>query len=331
MSNPTNIRYVFQQRTKDYVYSEENRRRLRKDIRSYLNDLNEYKISLRKLCEHRVSYDDRNLILNLSLVLINNSAIAEALVTTRKLPALAAVRETGVPHRFIEEHQDYIIAYMLLFGTEKHSFLSRQLCIGTKLEGSQKPDQNGLGIKMKDFGVTSAVLTPYGEFRFLDPSSKNAIVGDFITGSKAIVKPNRAILLATGAAILLVLFIMFSYIFYQPVRSFTIMGNVEASFSFNRFGRLVEAQGHNSGGRAVLKNVVYSDKKVDSTLANFLDQAVKQDNLPKSSELTLIVVRGSFRQEDFKGQALSRELNENNLRIKVNEGNGQGYILNPTP
>lgn len=329
MNNLTNIRYVFQKRTKDYVYSDENRRRLRQDIRSFLKDLSEYKISLRRLCEQTVAYEDRNKVLNLSLLLINNPKVAQTLVETKTLPALAASKETGYPLRFIEDFGDYIIAFMLLLGTEKHSFLSRQLSIGTKLDGSQKPEQNNMGIKLKDFGITSAVLTPYGEFRFLDPARKNAIVGDFITGSRAVIKPSRAIQMGIGAAALLIVFIVFSYIFYQPVRSFTVMGEVEASFSFNRFGRLVEAQGHNSAGRSVLKDLVYSDKKLDTSLANFLDQAVKGDDLDPHSELTLIVVHGSFREEDFKGAALTRELAENDLRIKVNNGNGEGFILDP--
>lgn len=322
-------RYVFQKRTKDYVYSEENRRRMRQDIRNFLNDLADYNISLRKLCETAVSYEDRNLILNLSLVLINNPAIAQALVETRVLPTLPVARDTGFPHRFIEEHRDYIVAFMLLLGTEKHSFLARQLSIGTKLDGSQKPEQNNLGVKLKDFGVTSAVLTPYGEFRFLDPARKNAFVGDFITGSRAVVRPGRAMWLGAGAAALVILFVIFSYVFYQPVRSFTVMGEVEASFSFNRFGRLIEAQGHNSGGRRVVADLVYSDKKLDTSLANFLDQAVKSDRLKPASELTLIVVHGEFGDDDFHGEALTRELTEHDLRLKVNKGNGEGFILKP--
>ncbi len=327
MNNLTNIRYVFQKRTQDFVYSEENRRRLRKEIRSFLNDLLEYKISLRKLCEQSVSYEDRNFILNLSLILINNPAIAQTLVETKTLSTLSVAKETGYPHRFIEENQHYIIAYMLLLGTENHSFLSRQLSIGTKLDGNQKPEQNNLGIKLQDFGVTSSVLTPYGEFRFLDPAKKNAIVGDFITGSRAVIKPNRVLYFGALVGVLLVFFITFSYIFYQPVRSFTVMGEVEASFSFNRFGRLVEAQGHNFGGRSTLEEVVYSDKKLDTSLANFLDHAVKSNKLPPNSDVTLIVVTGSFIEADFRGVALSRELSENNLRIKVNAGNGEGFIL----
>lgn len=329
MSNLTNIRYVFQKRTKEYVYSGDDQRRLRQDIRSFLNDLSEYKISLRRLCEQTVSYEDRNIVLNLSLLLINQPEVAQTLVETKTLPTLAVAKETGYPHRFIEDHRDYIIAYMLLFGTEKHSFLSRQLSIGTKLDGNQKPEQNNLGIKLKGFGITSAVLTPYGEFRFLDPAKKNAIVGDFITGSKAIVKPSRAILLGAVTGVLVIGLVLFSYIFYQPVRSFTVMGEVEASFSFNRFGRLVEAQGHNSGGRAVLKDLVYSDRKLDSSLAYFLDQAVKLEKLKRSAELTLIVVNGTFQEADFRGEALATELAENDLRIKVNKGDGAGFILDP--
>ena len=327
MSNLTNIRYVFQKRTKDYVYSDDNRRRLRQDIKSFLNDLSEYKISLRKLCEQTVSYEDRNIVLNLSLLLINQPDVAQTLVETKTLLTLAAAKATGFPHHFIEDYRDYIIAYMLLFGTEKHSFLSRQLSIGTKLDGNQKPEQNNLGIKLQGFGITSAALTPYGEFRFIDPAKKNAVVGDFITGSKAMVKPSRAILLGTIATALVLGLVLFSYIFYQPVRSFTIMGDVEASFSFNRFGRLIEAQGHNLSGRIALKDLVYSDRKLDTSLAYFLDQAVKLDKLQPKAELTLIVVNGNFQEDDFRGETLSRALAENSLRIKVNKGDGTGFIL----
>ena len=134
---------------------------------------------------------------------------------------------------------------------------------------------------------------------------------------------------ATLVAALIFLFIFFAYTFYQPVRSFTVMGKVEASFSFNRYGRMVEAQGLNSDGRSVLADVVYSNKTIDSTLARFLAEALDQNLLTQNSELTLIVVEGYFDENEFKGEDTSHQIQRNNLRIKVNQGDGNGFILSP--
>ncbi len=329
MTDNSQFRYIFKARNREHSYTAEERRRLRRDIREYLNDLTGYQVSLKKLCGLKVSYNDRNKILNLSLILINDPLIAQTLVETRQLPVVDAARITGSSHRYIEEFRDYIIAYMLLFGTEEHSFLSRQLSIASKLDGDHEPHDNELGFKLKDFGVTKAVLTPYGEFRFLDAARRETLVGDFITGTPAVLKPNRALMLLGGAGALTVLIIIFSFIFYQPVRSFTVMGEVEASFSFNRFGRLVDAQGFDRGGRSVLKNIVYSDRRLDSSLALFLDRAVKEEEIPQSSDLTVIVVEGEFSKEEFNGEELTKELSDNGLRLKVNLGSGEGFIVAP--
>ena len=329
MTENSQFRYIFQTRKREYACSTDERRRLRRDIRSYLADLKAYNISLRKLCGRQVSYNDRNKILNLSLILINSPAVAQVLVDTRQLPVVEAARITGTSHRFLEEYTDYLVAYMLLFGTEEHSFLSRQLSIGSKLDGMDEPTDNDLGFQLQDFGVTRAVLTPYGEFRFLDPSRRETTVGDYISGTPAVLRPRRAIQLAAAAGVLTILILLFSFVFYQPVRSFTVMGEVEASFSFNRFGRLVDTQGFDQGGRRVLSSMVYSDRRLDSSLALFLDQAVKEKEVSQRSDLTVIVVEGTFREEEFRGSELSRELSENGLRLKVNMGGGEGFILSP--
>lgn len=330
MNKSTSNRYVFIERSKDYVFSDGDRVRLRKDIRSFLKELTDYNISLRKLSEQEVSYTDRNKILNIALDLINNDAIAHALVMTKKLPMSDISDNTGYSIEFIKVNQNLIVAYMLLFGISDHSFLARQLSIGTKLDRRNTPLRRNQGIKLKDYGVTSVVLTPFGEFRYLDSSVRNSTTGDFITGSKPIVKPKRAMIFASLVAALILFFVLFAYTFYQPVRSFTVMGKVEASFSFNRYGRMVEAQGLNANGRNVLADVVHSNKTIDSTLARFLDEALDQNLLSRNSELTLIVVEGHFDEKDFKGEDTSNQIQRNNLRIKVNQGDGNGFILSPT-
>lgn len=329
MNKSTSIRYVFIERPKDYVYSDGDRVRLRKDIRSFLKELADYKISLRKLCEREVSYADRNIILNIALDLINNPSIANSLVMTKKLPMLDVAENTGHSVEFIKVNQNLIVAYMLLLGIGEHSFLARQLSIGTKLDRKNTPLRRNQGIKLKDYGVTSVILTPFGEFRYLDPSIRSSTTGDFITGAKPLVQPKRAMIFGSVAAVLFLIFILFTYTFYQPVRSFTVMGKVEASFSFNRYGRMIEAQGLNNNGRKVLNEVIYADKTLDSTLARFLKEASDQDLLSRNSDLTLIVVDGSFEEDDFQGIDTYNQMKKNNLRIKVNQGDGNGFILSP--
>ncbi|KAF5069287.1 hypothetical protein [Proteiniclasticum sp. QWL-01] len=331
MNKQQNIRYVFTERIKAAEQTEGDRGRLRKDIRSFLSELSEFRISLRTLCDQETAFSDRNKLLNIALELINHAPTARALVSARHLPVAETAELTGYPADFIRQHHDYIVAYMLLFGTEQHSFLSRQLSIGTKLDGTGAPLANNLGIKLKDYGITSVVLTPYGEFRYLEPSRKGTVQGDFVTGSQPILKPRRALLIASAALGLLLIFLGFAYTFYQPVRSFTLMGGVEASFSFNRFGRLVDIQGLNPNGRSVVSDLIHSDRKVNSSLARFLDASIAKEVIEKNSDLTLIVVEGTFNENDFKGDDLELELKEHQLRLKVNQGNGNGFILTPDP
>lgn len=329
MTENSQFRYIFHTRNRENEYSTKERRRLRRDIQKYLADLKKYDISLRKLCGQKISYEDRNKILNLSLILINDSTVAQVLVDTRKLPLVESARVTNTSHHYLKEFNDYLVAYMLLFGTEAYSFLSRQLSIGSKLYGGAEPKDNNLGFQLQDYGVTKAILTPYGEFRFLDPAHRDSTVGDFIQGTPAVLKPKRAFQLAGTAVALLLLILSFSFVFSRPVRSFTVMGEVEASFSFNRFGRLVDTQGFDQGGLRVLENMIYSDRKLDSSLAIFLDQAIKEEEISQNSDLTIIVVEGTFQEEEFRGDELKRELGENRLRLKVNMGNGEGFILSP--
>ncbi|PKK38891.1 hypothetical protein ABB02_01826 [Clostridiaceae bacterium JG1575] len=323
-------RYAFKERYRDYNPNKDDRLRLRQDIRSFLLDLSEYQVDVQKLCEVPTTQEERNDLLNLALILINDEAIARDFVREGVLPLRKIRQNFRVPKDFLEPHQGLLIAYMLLFGTERYSALARQLSIGIPSTGAPKAWDNNQGIRLKSFGLTCAVLTPYGEFRFLDPAQKNTVTGDFITGSPALLKPKRT--LALGALVLLILasLFVFSYFFNQEARSVTLLGETEATFHFNRFGRLVSASGTNASGKAVLKDLVYSDKKVDSTLALFLEKAVKEKLLPQGSELTLVVLNGRFRPEDFQGDALQSQVRAHRLTLRINLGDGTSLRL-PLP
>lgn len=326
MSKEPSLRYIFRSRDRQMTLTAEDFRNLRREIRLYVKELAEFNISLTGLCESRETAEDRNRCLNIALQLINQPKLSQELVQSKKLNAMAAARETGYSRRFIENFQKLIVAYMILFGSESYAFISRQISIGTSLEKTN-PAQDYMGIKLKDYGVTNCVLTPLGEFRFLDAKGKNPPVGGYMRGRPAILRPKRAIFISLALVASLLSLLLFSYLFYQPARTAHLIGPVEASFSFNRFGRLISLESNQTKSRQVIKDMVPGNHKVDSSLANFLEEAQAKKYLSAGDRLTLVVLDGSFSQEDFKSPALRQVLLDNKWQLRINNGDGSALIL----
>lgn len=322
-------RYIFQKRHRDEHLTTEDLRRLRKEIRSLLSDLREFNIDLQSICRKKMSYEERNRILNIALTLINNEEVADEFVLGAKLPVSKIARLTGYPISEIDKYKDYIAIYMLLFGTDKHTFLSRYLTIGTVLDSKTRGEDRLSGIKIRDYGITSVILTHQGEFKFLDTDPKGAGVGELVRGRDALITPFKLRIFALLSTALLIALLFFSFSFYRPAKTLFVMTNSKATFSYNGFQRLIKSEGNNASGKEILAATVFSDKKIDTSISEFLEESIKQKSIQPGSDVTLIVLTGKFDSDDFNGRFLMQTIKKHQLTLRINMKDGNILIVTP--
>lgn len=325
MDEKLKIKYVFQKHHGLQSLTPEDTRTVRREIRDFLSELKEYSIDVSDLCRIRLNYSDRNNVLNIALILINDEETATYLVTRKKFPVNLTSRKLKTPTAIIDSYKEYLTAYMLLFGSSRYSTIVRHLGIGTTFDGSEKGDDRYRGLLLKDMAVASCVLTPQGEFRYLD-IEEDASAGEMVTGKDAVINPAR-VRLFTIMSVLLTCGLIFSvWLFTQPYRNVHLISGSHVEFIYNRLGRLSEIRGLNSSGAEAVKNTVFSDKKLDSSLSEFISSSV-QSGLSDPYNMTLIVMDGEFFPEEFQGENLKRVVKEKGIHLKINLKNGNALFI----
>lgn len=329
MNERFKIKYVFQKRQRNDELTVDDVRKLRKEIRSYLADLKVFHVDLKELCAKRIKRHDRNICLNLALEIMNDEKLTDAFVDASSIPVKETSRLTGLPSAVIEKNKDLTAAYILLFGSDKHSFLARYLTIGTSAEEDEISEKNVKGIKLKDFGVSDAVLTPMGNFLYLDSKDKNLGTGEIVEGKPALLTPERLKFSVITAAVITAFLIIFSYSFYRGSKQIYLMSGPQVTFTYNGLQRLIKIEGNNSSGNETVSKTVLSDKKIDSSIAEIIDNAVKNGYIEKNSDVTLVVISGKFKKEDFTGSSLNSVMSKYGLTLRINMNEGNLLVLTP--
>lgn len=128
---------------------------------------------------------------------------------------------------------------------------------------------------------------------------------------------------------LLFLFIAFlieGFLYFKPKSKLIIDMNSSFKISVNNLGIIINAEGNNSKGRAILKNTKIKYKTLDEGLTTILTKSISKDYIgtPKSPtfKITIFVVDGpkNFKPtyENFTNAAKNKD-----IKITINnDGNG---------
>lgn len=326
MSEKLKIKYVFQKHHGLTTLTRDDTRSTRREIRDFLDDLSTYSVDIMKLCSQNFNMPDRNMILNIALLIINNENIVTELVRTRKVPVKLIANVTGLSVERIDDYREYIVAYMLLFGYSKYSTISRNLSIGTTMDGKEYGDEKQRGLFIKELPGTAVILTAQGDFRYLDIPSDSS-VGEIVTGKESVFSPKRVIKLGVIATLIVSLIFIFSFLLMQPVKILHFIGgDSHVELSYNRIGRLIEAKGMNSSGNKVTSNVVFSNKKFDTSLAEIIKNGVGSKEM-NPRDMSIVIISGDFSKDLFNKPELINTLKYYGITLKINLKNGNALFL----
>lgn len=113
-------------------------------------ELYSYKVLIQDLFSYSPSGRDRNIILNIAFYIIGEVELLEFIQDKKKLPPNILSKKTMQPRKFIEEWNDYIITYTIIFSNPNYKLIQDYMRIEEseeKVEIPKKKQSNKTVIK----------------------------------------------------------------------------------------------------------------------------------------------------------------------------------------
>lgn len=267
------------------------------EIDNYLKDLKTYKVPLMGLSKDVPSKEDRNLFLNLALIINDDEKLKEQFTTQKKLPLKIISKRLEVPLFKLEVYENYLCAYTLLLD-KKYPLLSKTLTYGPRVKEhlTEVLKHMPQGIVLHSSFRHSYLLTRHGEFYRV--KNEGHEVGQFASGRK---KRNPLKWKKPLGFILIIALFSFGFYQYQTnqVQNTIIIRAVgEVKVEFNSFGNLIDILGTNPVGDKFVSSAEFEGKDMDTVLAEIIEQAYISGTIKERDEL-LIIISGDPLEENF--------------------------------
>ncbi len=310
-------RYVFLEKPTMEVLHKKNNELRTLQIEAYLMELKEFRIPIGKLAENQYDTKRRNLMLNLALILLSEKKLWEKTLEDKKIPLKPFSRIVEEPIFELEDMQNQILAYALLFRDDLYPLIRKYLHYGAQAKDeSPLKDADNTGIPLKRRGKTTFILTSQGQFmkiRVQEASSGYVASGKNVRKKPNLIKP--LILLLLLSLLLGSVYISLSKRISQTI---IVKAVGEVKMNFNTWGDMVNVIGINTSGKVFVEGAEFVDKDVDTVLAEIIEQAYITETIKEQAEIT-ILVSGEFLPEDFfkSGKTHDRILSYQ-LNAKIN-------------
>lgn len=289
------------------------------EIELFLRELKTYKYSLAALAKDVPLKDERNLLLNIALIIQGDETLKKEFRDQKKLPLKKISRLVEVPFFKLEALENYLGAYTLLLD-EQYPLLQKILTYGPSVKEHLTEVLKFMpkGLILQCEPRHCFLISRHGEFYRV--KNEGQMVGTTALGTKKRPPYDWKKPLA-----LLLIALMVILTFYQ-VQSNKIQNTIilrasgEVKMEFNSFGRLVHIIGTSPQGIQFVTDAKFEAKDMDTVLAEIIEQAYITETIKERDEV-LIIISGEPLEEDFfkEGKTHDRILSYQ-LKPKINNG-----------
>ncbi|MCR4944693.1 MAG: anti-sigma factor domain-containing protein, partial [Clostridium sp.] len=273
------------------------------------------------LINHFPTYNERNLILNISYYISEEDTLLEKFKSTKQVPFESLSKAVKVSKGFLENWQDYIIVYTLILANANYISLQEYIRISSKEDVKSKvidyKRKDGLsyrGLALKVDKKSIIILTSSGEF-FKIKKSEDVNIGEETHGleKKGIAHYKFKIFLAIA---LIILASIGAYKSYNKVSS-TVLFNCTSQIKLevNRGNKVVYSYAASDKGKEMINSVDPQDKNIDECLKDFMEYAKSNDMVPKDG-FTVMITGDPFKYGELK--ETDDYIVENNIKVQIN-------------
>ncbi len=288
-------KYIFLGRPQLRVIGEEIEKERSIEIGSLISELNSYKVLLRDLVNYETTYNLRNEFLNIAFYIIEDLFLYEKFVDTKELPIEEIFLKVGKPKQYLRIWADYIITYIVIFGSPSYNYIQEYMNIievdKSKQEtkeiqvGSIKSDNKGILIAKNK--VNGVLLTLSGEFKRVkvknDLTRGMEIDGVIRKGIK-----DFKIYLSIATIIVVLLGVLIASQYTKSITTVVVSSNITLKLEVNPFNRVIEIKSNDTEGKNLIKDVKILDENFDVSLERIIEYIDKKEMIPPAGIVVTI-------------------------------------------
>lgn len=300
-----------------------------KEIKKFMSELSSYNISLNRLVDLKPDFELRNILLNISLFLISNEDLFLWTTKNKKLPAKKISLLLKEDPNFIHKWRHYILAYFILFSSEKYKQL--QTCVSINDLEDYKIKENPSienshsninGVLLQKNNSKCCILTGYGLFISIKPYNDcpvGGIVNGFIPNKFKVLK--RLIFIGILIAILL----LTPYYYFYGMSKSTVILEMEGriTIDINKKNKIISTKGSNFYTQSLL-NKVNDKSSLDTILSTLLTDALDNKKINEYSKLSMYVNGQAINFDSLT--ATKDVITSNKLPMRVNNVGNDFYF-----
>lgn len=252
-----------------------------------------FKVLIKDLVSHFPSYKERNLILNIAYYIIEDFELFEMVMEKRGLPFSKLSKLTKTARKFLEEWQDYIITYTIIFSNPDYKYIQDYLNVAVLNEKSIMPlveeDKSNVykGIAVKCGKKNSIILASSGQFVKIK-ISENVEVGQSVEGKEKKGLAHFKFYISLIVILLMILAFAAYKDYTHTTSTIVINSTSQIKLELNRGNRVINISSQADKGKDMIDTVGGIDKKIDIVLRDCVEYALENSMIPKDGILVTV-------------------------------------------
>lgn len=314
-------KYVFSTASVMVEVGDEINKTREQQIALMLDELYSYGVFLKDLLSHSPSYINRNTILNIAYYIIEDLELYDYIKENRILPFNKLAKITKLSRSFLENWQDYILAYLFILSNPNYKYIQEYINVEISESSNavvpfkeKESDNIHRGIVVRVEKKSVIIITSSGEFLRIKKDGY-VQVGSSVHGPIKKTIKDYKIHIAIACAILL-LFTYIAYRDYNNAKSTIILsGTSQVKLQINRGNKVIYEHVSTEKAQELIDSVQPLDKDIDIVLRDCIEYAKDNNMVPKDG--IIITVTGKA-----LGYGVLEETGEyvvdNNIKVKIN-------------
>lgn len=320
-------KYIFSSRN---MKKKLNKKLLKKEIKTFIKELKDFKVDVRSLTEESYSLEERNLILNIAYFLVDEEILLRKILNRKQLNTKIIAKKTKISNDKIEKWSKYIIAYMILIYNSDYTNLATYLNINFKdlealavIKGGATENSIYKGLVILEGTKSTIIMTKEGNFVRINIKGEDK-VGEELSGKeKRSLKHYRKYVIGV-LLIFLVLLGVYTRIYNKQETTILIQGTSKVKLGLNRFDRIVYSFSGTEKGNILLTELNLKNEKFEDGMIQVL-KGFEENNMMPPNRIVNVYIAGKMvdtsdlnKVTDYVESINSDDNHKNNFKIKIN-------------
>lgn len=254
-------------------------------ISRFTAELIEYKVLLRDLISYKISYTDKNEVLNIAMFITEEVELYEDFINNKDIPIGRLCSEENLDKSFIEKYREYIIAYVLILGNPTYKSIQDYLQIRENIDAHSSTGLIKYEHRVEVDGVIIAkskksaiILTIMGEFKKIK-LPEGAIKGDEVEAKERKRLSDYKLYISLISIFIVVFILVFVYSYNNIKSTIVIETTSTIRLDINGFNRVVSATSPTEKGKVLVEETNVLDKEIDDAIYMVLEYANNNEML----------------------------------------------------